>query len=376
MEILSELWLHGICKYEPGKVENVSSVLGNEEINPLSSPANVLKARGMEGEIVDRALDPELWEEARRIEEYCCNNGIRIITKAAPEYPELLKNIKTPPRILFTKGMELDLNSGINVAVAGSRTSTEHGRNAARQIGADMAGNGITVISGMAEGIDAEAHKGALEAGGKTVAVLAGSVDTVYPLSNKKMYFEILERGMVISERPPWTKVKPYFYQQRNRIVVGMAHGTVIVEGRCQSGTGITAGLALENQRDIFAVPGNPTLWQSELPNSLIAGGAVIIDRLSKPREFYERTQPDFFGGLSSKTSGQTIDDLKLTSEQKAIIEYIRDRGGIADCESIAMDLGINPGMLSGILVSLAVKKVLGLESGNRYILKWNDFGE
>ena len=94
MDILSELWLHGICKYEPGKVENVSSVLGNEEINPLSSPANVLKARGMEGEIVDRALDPELWEEARRIEEYCCNNGIRIITKAAPEYPELLKNIK------------------------------------------------------------------------------------------------------------------------------------------------------------------------------------------------------------------------------------------------------------------------------------------
>ncbi len=372
MDVLNELWLHGVCGFEPEKVEKIAAVLGERGKHRFSSETRdirALKEAGMGEDFAKRISDPVFLDEACELKEYCRKNRIRIITWDSAEYPVLLKHIKTPPRILFVKGQELDLNSNLFVSVVGSRISTDQGRNAARNLGYSMAENGIVVASGMAEGIDAEAHKGALQAGGKTVAVLAGSVDTIYPLSNKKLYFEILENGAVISERPPGTMVKPYFYQQRNRIVVGLSRGTVVVEGKIKSGTAISARLALENNRDVFGVPGNPMVWQSELPNSLIADGAMIVDHIEKPAEFYKSTQPDFFAdGKLVKTEQNTIME-GLSEEELKIINFINECGGVSDYEAVASACRIAPGVLGARLVGLCIRGILGQESGNRYVL-------
>ncbi len=371
MEILYELWLHAMCDFEPETVEKAVVLFENKGRRFSSGMADRFKlsGTGLSPKFADRIGEAEYFKQAQDILDYCRNNDIRIIEWDSEEYPQSLRYINSPPRILFAKGKRIDLNNNLCVSVVGSRKPTPQGKAVAREISNSLAYDGIVVVSGMAEGIDAEAHRGAIDAGGKTVAVLAGSVDTIYPKCNEKLYYEILKCGTVISERPPGTVVKPYFYQQRNRIVVGLSQGTVVVEGEIKSGTAITARLAVENGRDVFAVPGNPMVKMAELPNNLISEGAMIVDRIQRPLEYYKETKTEYFENNLAPKQEEVKRFEGFSDEDRAILEFIAECGGVADAEKITEALGIAANVMNTRLTVLCIRGVLRQESGNRFIV-------
>ncbi|MBR5155387.1 MAG: DNA-processing protein DprA [Clostridia bacterium] len=370
MELLYEVWLHAISNFEPDLASKLSPLFetSTNMFTSCDQEERLLRDLGISGEFAKRLERPEFFKEAQDIIEYCMENNIRIITLDSEEYPECLRHITLPPRILFAKGSHLGIDNEVAVAVVGCRKPTEHGKGFARLIGKALGENNITVISGMAEGIDGQAHKGALDAGGKTIAVLAGSVDFVYPKCHEKLYREILDNGgTILSERPPKTPVRKYFYQQRNRIITGLSQGTVFVEGKEASGTSITARLALEDNKDIFAVPGSPMCWQSELPNRLISEGATIMTSADVPAEYYRELFPHMVSKRSEICKEKPAEN--LLTEDERILNFLKDNGSIAGIEDIAEALGISANILSGRLTILCIKGKLRQESGNRYIL-------
>lgn len=370
MKLLNEVWLHTTSKFEPDVASKLAPLfeLNDNSFTSSTREEKLLRDLGLSGEFAKRLSDPEFFKEARYIIEYCTENDIRIITQESDEYPQSLQSINLPPRLLFAKGARLNTDNEIAVSVVGCRKPTEHGKSFARLLGKAMGESGITVVSGMAEGIDGEAHKGTIAAKGKTIAVLAGSVDHIYPQCHDKLYRDILDTGgTILSERPPKTPVRKYFYQQRNRIITGLTRGTVFVEGKESSGTSITARLALDENRDIFAVPGSPMLWQSELPNRLIEEGATIVRSADVPVLYYKEQFPDM---VSQKSVAPILSTpTNILSEDEKIIAFLRDNGGVANIEQIAEGVGISPNVLSGRLTILCIKAKLRQESGNRYVL-------
>lgn len=371
--VLKELWLHSICDFEPENVGVVMGLFKNID-NAYESSLKDIEKQGLSAlpkRFVQEKANKKHINKAEKLLEYCDKKGIRIITMDSEEYPYYLKNIYLPPRILFAIGKKLDFENNIGVSVVGCRKPTIQGKNIAEKIGYNLAHNGITVVSGMAEGIDAAAHEGALKAKGSTVAVLAGGVEDIYPKSNKGLYHRILENGTIVSERPPATSVKRYFYQQRNRIVVGFSAGLVVVEGKIKSGTSISARLATENNRDIFAVPGNPTVGQAELPNALIADGAAIVDKIEVPMEYYKGLFPDKVKIKENKEKTQEVGKpiKQITDDDRIIIEVLRENGGVAHADVIADGCNLPISRVTARMTILSIKGIVRKESGNRFVL-------
>lgn len=238
-----------------------------------------LRAAGIGEKITEKiiaerpGIDPDAaWAKLQK-------EKIKMITWDSPEYPQLLKEAPNPPYIIYMKG-ELDLNAAPMVAIVGSRKYTPYGAQAASTFAKDLAAAGVVVVSGMAIGIDALAHRAALDAGGKTVAVLGGSLDdqNIYPRVNFNLSREIMHNGVLLSDYPIETPAGlPGNFPARNRIIAGLALGTLVVEAGEESGTLITAECALEANRDVFAVPGSIFSQQSSGTNNLIKKGAKIV---------------------------------------------------------------------------------------------------
>ena len=192
-------------------------------------------------------------------------------------YPALLAQIYDPPRRLYLRGMGHELLTGPCVAVVGARSCSTYGAQVARTLGRELAAAGAVVVSGLARGIDAEAHRGALEARGGTLAVLGCGIDRDYPRSHAELARRIAEAGLIVSEYPPGVEPAPWRFPARNRIVAGLSLATVIVEARERSGALITADFALEEGRDVFAVPGEITAALSAGTNALLRSGAAPL---------------------------------------------------------------------------------------------------
>lgn len=209
----------------------------------------------------------------------CKKNAIRILTFDNPLYPENLKNIFDPPYVLYVRSRErLDLNKHFCVSIVGNRKNSEYGRIVTEDLAGKLAQEGVTVVSGMAKGIDSIAHAAALKNGGKTIAVLGCGADVCYPSENKNLMAAIIENGMVISEFPPGTPPLPNNFPQRNRIISGLSYATVVTEAPMPSGSLITASVSLEQNREVYAVPGNITNKTSLGCNTLIGSlGAKMV---------------------------------------------------------------------------------------------------
>lgn len=205
-------------------------------------------------------------------------HGVKILTFDDAAYPAGLKEIYDPPALLYIKGAMYDCKATAAVAVVGTRHPTHYGLKMAEVIGRDLAGMGVAVISGMARGCDTAAHKGALSADGITAAVLGTGIDEVYPKENKRLYNEIAEKGVLISEFPMGTKPQPYNFPQRNRIISGLSKAVCVVEAPSRSGALMTARLALDYNREVVAVPGPVTSPKSAGTNKLIKDGAPLIE--------------------------------------------------------------------------------------------------
>ena len=217
---------------------------------------------------------------------------IRYITAFEKEYPEKLKGIKDAPAGIYVRGRLPDENKK-SVAIVGSRQCSMYGAKVAEYFGSALAANGVQIISGMAMGIDGISQKAALEAGGETFAVLGSGPDIVYPKSNEGLYKEILDQGGILSEQPPGTAPLGPYFAQRNRIISALCDALLVIEARIRSGTGITVRYALEQGKDVFAVPGRINDPMSAGTNRLIAEGALIaLSPDSILSELY-RTVPD-----------------------------------------------------------------------------------
>lgn len=217
------------------------------------------------------SVDPE--RELRRIEQL----GARILTFRDAAYPVTLRQITTPPMVLYVKGRRLPVHQD-QVAVVGSRSPTPYGVRTAGNLAADLGGKGFGVVSGMARGIDTAAHWGALDTHGCTVAVLGTGIDRVYPRSNGKLFERIVEKGAVVTEFPLGTPPEPQNFPIRNRIISGLARGVVVVEAAQKSGSLITASLALDQGRDVLAVPGSVRSFKSKGCHFLLKQGAALAE--------------------------------------------------------------------------------------------------
>jgi DNA processing protein len=221
------------------------------------------------------------FEDALNQQQKLMSIGARLITFDDPLYPARLREIFDPPLLLFALGRP-ELLDSYAIAVVGTRSPTPYGIAASERLSADLAKAGLTIISGMARGIDTAAHRATLSAGGATVAVLGCGVDVLYPSSNRKLYDDIAKSGLLISEFPMGAPAFPQNFPVRNRIVSGASLGVLIVEGAQHSGSAITAKLAMDQGREVFAVPGNITSKMSWGPNLLIKdGGAKLVQEWS-----------------------------------------------------------------------------------------------
>ncbi len=204
--------------------------------------------------------------------------GARLLRWTDADYPPMLRQIPDPPPYLFVRG-DAPLASLRCIGVVGARSASEAGRRMARRLGLELAAKQFAVVSGLARGIDSEAHQGALDAGGHTVAVFGCGIDIVYPAENRKLADEILASGgAILSELPVGTQPLPENFPTRNRIISGLSMGVVIVEAAEKSGSLITARMALEQNRQVFAVPGSPLGGKARGSNRLIRQGAVLVD--------------------------------------------------------------------------------------------------
>ncbi|MEA3397722.1 MAG: DNA-processing protein DprA [Chloroflexota bacterium] len=202
--------------------------------------------------------------------------GAQVLTWESPTYPLLLQQISDPPPVLFVKG-ELTPADEWAVALVGTRKATANGREVARQLAGDLARNGVTVISGLARGIDGIAHRAALEAGGRTIAVLGCGVDQVYPPEHRRLAAEIMEHGALVSDYPLGTRPEGKNFPPRNRIISGLSLGALVVEAGLRSGALITADFAADQGREVFAVPGNILNPAAAGCNRLLRDGAAVV---------------------------------------------------------------------------------------------------
>ena len=245
--------------------------------------ADVLARPEEHGDLLPEAarkalLSGAAWRQAESERCRALARGLRLVGSDEPDYPEWLVRTYDPPPVLFVRGSLVRGEGELSVAVVGSRAATAQGLTFARALGRDLAESGLTVVSGLARGIDAAAHRGALEAGGRTVAVLGSGLERVYPKENAPLADAIAAGGgAVVSELPldagPWKGNFP----RRNRVIAGWGRAVVVVEAGERSGALITARLALEEGREVMAVPGHPTWASAAGANALLRDGAVVV---------------------------------------------------------------------------------------------------
>ncbi len=256
--------------------------------------------------------------------------GVRALSRPQAAYPSLLREIADAPPVIYVRG-SLAPADDWGVAVVGTRRATAYGRQAASELARDLAVNGVTVISGLARGIDTIAHRAALDAGGRTIAVLASGLDTIYPPENAGLARDIAESGALVTDYPLGTKPRAEFFPRRNRIMSGLALGTLIIEGDLKSGSMITARTAAEQNREVFAVPGSIFSPQSRGPLSLLREGATPISSAGEILEALNLTklgaQLDFGRAVPPASGDEQLLLSALARDPRHIDEVVRTTG-------------------------------------------------
>jgi DNA processing protein len=262
----------------PAKFRRLVDSLGSPEAAWMADSTQLASA-GLDRRAIDSLVSTRSRVQLQSEMDKLQRLKVRVMTQQDDDYPHLLQHIADPPPVLYLRG-ELRPEDDLSVAIVGTRRPTVYGRQAAELFARGLAEHGVTVASGLARGVDTYAHQAALEGGGRTLAVLGSGLDIIYPAENRRMAAEIVERGALISEFPLGTKPDGMNFPRRNRIISGLSTACLIVEAGDSSGALITAEFALEQGRDVFAVPGNIFSPASRGPNRLITDGAKPACRL------------------------------------------------------------------------------------------------
>lgn len=350
--------------------------LGSETIQKLltkySHPARIFKASKDELEelsfiprkVVENIIHFNQQEYVERQLQLLEKHHVQLISILDDEYPRLLKYTYNPPVLLYIKG-ELQSEDDLSFAVVGTRKPTQYGKIAVRRIVPKLSLAGFTIISGLAYGIDAAAHEEALQTGGRTIAVFGTGLDIIYPTPNRKLAERVLTNGAIISEIPLGEKIEAWNFANRNRIISGLSKGTLVVEGKRTSGALLTAKYALEQNRDIYAIPGNINSPLSEGPNYLIKIGAKIV---SCPEDILEEYQLT----LNLTNDHEKQDEkpkVKLSREEELIFKLLMKNEKNLSLDRMVELTGDNPSKLSSILLQMEFKGLIKRGAQNRYWL-------
>ena len=361
-------WLQGIRGMTPACMARLIRKVGTPEEIFRRAKAGMLELPGAMPEELGSNLKKAASEEAvagiaARLERL----KISVIPLNGEEYPPLLKEIASPPLVLYCRGRGRLSDLGNAISVVGSRKATEYAARMARRFAEELARQGITVISGMALGIDAAAHLGALRGGKEcalpTVAVLAGGPDSIYPACHRELYACILDRGLVISENLPGTRPAPYLFPLRNRIIAGLSAGTLVAEAGEKSGTWHTVNYALDSGRDVFALPGRAEDPACMGSNSMLKHGAKLVTSVQEILEEYPWWKP-------GKTQEHTREKETLCEEEQRLCALLKEADRSAD--ELFEATQIPMGRLLSLLTKLAEKGIIERKSYMcfHYILK------
>ncbi|MFP4660991.1 MAG: DNA-processing protein DprA [Halanaerobiales bacterium] len=367
-------------------ISGLGSVRINKLLSHFSSVSRIWQANEGElkqvsgiGKLAKKIVEQREGFDIDKLLNQLSKDNINYITVLDEEYPEKLKNIYDPPPVLFYKG---ELNFAFPaVSIIGSRRCTTYGKKTAEKIAYQLANRGITVISGMARGIDTRGHIGALKAKGRTIAVLGSGLDIIYPPENKELFEQIQKNGTVLSEYPPGVEPLAGNFPQRNRIISGLSIGVLVIEAASRSGSLITANLALEQGRDVFAIPGNIDRPQSKGTNDLIKKGAKMVTGVEDiVEELYLYKN---IGQLESKADGnkkQGIDILvnkkennriksnypELNDEEREVLEVFQKEVDLT-LEQLIKLTDKSPARMNTILLKLELKGIISRSAGKKY---------
>ncbi|MBO8171030.1 MAG: DNA-protecting protein DprA [Bacillaceae bacterium] len=338
---------------------------GRPDIETLkgSGPEKIKALMNIKIEVAQKVAESLNPRMVHRIQNNLEDKKISAVTLLDPEYPAWLSQIDDPPPILYGKGDFSFLNLPM-IGIVGTRRPTSYGKIVANKLAQKIVRQGWVVVSGMAEGIDEEAHRGALAARNKhaTVAVLGGGVDIVYPSRNRKLYEEIIKSGLVLSEFSPGTQPRKGLFPVRNRIISGLSRGVVVVEAAARSGSLITADAALEQGRDVFAVPGPVLSAKSTGPNRLIQQGAKLIAEANDIFVEY----PGVHVEHNDNQDDLGDSDDRVTDEERLLLEVIQYTQ--IHIDDIIRCSGLNPAQVHKALISLQVKRKIRQLPGSFYV--------
>ena len=352
----------------------------------LRASRSELEAAGLSAAVAQSLASGCAFEDAASQQEKLAETGAALVPVTDARYPPLLLDIYDPPPLLFVRG-RIELLDTLMIAVVGTRRPTPYGTTAAARLSRDLAEAGLTIVSGMARGIDTSAHRAALEAGGDTIAVFGCGIDQVYPAENRKLAEELASRGLVISEFPMGAPPYPQNFPVRNRIISGMSAGVLVVEGSEYSGSAITAKLAAEQNREVFAVPGNITQKTSWGPNLLIKQGAKLVQEWNdvvvelKPelrRRLVEqcRNRMKISPQDSSETSTEgpaSVMSGPMYGAAQAVLRVLQPDSPVALDHLVEAVEGSSPSEIIAILFELELAGMVRQLPGKKFIKVWAD---
>lgn len=352
-------------------IPGVGSILLKRLLDRFKTPEAVFRAPMREllkieglgekvaGEIQKGPLEKVVGRELSLLKEI----GGKIITFKDEDYPNRLKDIYDPPALLYVRG-ELRREDELAIAIVGSRKTSPYGRWITEKIGQDLAHHGITVVSGMARGIDSVAHQGALQGGGRTIAVLGCGVDVIYPSENRNLFYQIIEQGAILSEFPIGSPPEGGHFPRRNRIISGLSMGVVIVQASSESGSLITASYALEQGREVFAVPGNVGAEGSRGTNQLIKEGAKLVE---STEDILEEILPQWRRekGTTPKAEAPV---LHLPEEEEVLYRLLGETP--LHIDAIIRESQLDPGKVSSLLLNLELKGLISQWPGKCFSKK------
>lgn len=312
--------------------------------------------RGVQNVIIHKSM--EYLEKAQKIAE---DPDIGVITLIDDEYPKLLKTIYDPPPVLYCKGQPLK-ETPFMVSIVGSRRTSEYGRQMAEKLAYELSCAGVTIVSGLARGIDTMAHRGAIRAGGYTIGVLGCGVDVIYPRENKKLFMQMQQYGTLISEYPPGTQPAAGNFPARNRIISGLSQAVLVVEAGSTSGALITVDFALEQGREVYALPGNVTSPYSSGTNQLIKEGA-------RPVTCADDILEDLGITVNKEAKQPSITSYQLDIFETEVYNALED--GEKQLEELAAITGFDIGRLNAILTLLEMKGIVKQLPGGKFARQW-----
>ena len=346
----------------PGSFKKLADHFADPTRALSASEAELRAVPGLERPAIDGLRSFAGWDDVRRELEKAAAVGVSVVPFSAPNYPARLKTIADPPPFLYARG-KLDGADEKLIAVVGSRSASAYGLRITADLCGGLASLGFTVVSGMARGIDGAAHEAALSAGGRTIAVLGSAVDVIYPPEHERLYHRIHAQGAVVSELPIGTPPIAFNFPARNRLISGLALGVVVVEATEKSGSLITAALALEQGREVFAVPGEAGASRSRGTHRLIRQGAKRVERVE---DVIEEIAPQLAGRAAARPEPlRPVLPANASAEARRVFEMVLS--GPVQIDEVIESSGLTPAKVSEVLLDLEIKGMLKQLPGKRF---------